>query len=70
METVNRLENLVSDIIDMGDSDDMMLAITEVLTDTEIIPDVGKYYTFIYSSVRKYMKTYLNLLRYNYVVTS
>ena len=49
METVNRLENLVSDIIDMGDPDDMMLAITEVLTDTEIIPDVGKYYTFIYS---------------------
>ena len=49
METVNRLENLVSDIIDMGDSDDMMLAITEVLTVTEIIPDVGKYYTFIYS---------------------
>ena len=46
METVNRLENLVSDIIDMGDSDDMMLAITEVLTDTEIIPDIGKYYTF------------------------
>ena len=36
MESVNRLENLVSDIIDMGDSDDMMLAITEVLTDTEI----------------------------------
>ena len=37
METVNRLENLVSDIIDMGDSDDMMLAITEVLTDTETV---------------------------------
>ena len=49
MKTVNRIENLVSDIIDMGASDDMMLAITEVLTDTEIIPDVGKYYTFIYS---------------------
>ena len=49
MQTVNRLENLVSDIIDMGDPDDMMLAISEVLTDTEIIPDVGKYYTFIYS---------------------
>ena len=48
MKTVNRLENLVSDIIDMGDSDDMMLAITEVLTDTEIVPDVGNYYTFIY----------------------
>ena len=31
-----------SDIIDMGDPDDMMLAISEVLTDTEIIPDVGK----------------------------
>ena len=40
MKTVNRIENLVSDIIDMGASDDMMLAITEVLTDTEIIPDV------------------------------
>ena len=51
METVNRLENLVSDIIDMGDPDDMMLAISEVLTDTEIIPDVGKYYTFIYLSL-------------------
>ena len=41
MEPVNRLENLVSDIIEMGAPDDMMLAITEVLTDTEIIPDVG-----------------------------
>ena len=50
METVNRLENLVSDIIDMGYSDDMMLAITEVLTDTEIVPDVGKYYTFVYNA--------------------
>ena len=49
MEPVNRLENLVSDIIEMGAPDDMMLAITEVLTDTEIIPDVGNYYTFIYS---------------------
>ena len=37
METVNRLENLVSDIIEMGASDDMMLAITEVLTDTETV---------------------------------
>ena len=51
MKTVNRLENLVSDIIDMGTSDDMMLAITEVLTDTEIVPDVGNYYTFIYLSL-------------------
>ena len=26
-----------------------MLAVTEILTDTEVIPDVGRYYTFIYA---------------------
>ena len=65
MQTVNRIENLVSDIIDMGASDDMMLAITEVLSDTEIIPDVGKYYTFIYSPktprIRSVSYTHLTL---------
>ena len=62
METVNRLENLVSDIIDMGDSDDMMLAITEVLTDTEIIPDVGKYYTLSYIHLRHLVLDMTNFL--------
>jgi len=46
---LNRLEHVVSDIIAMEDPDDMMLAVTETLTETELIPDVGKYYTFIYA---------------------
>ena len=46
---LNRLEHVVSDIIAMEDTDDMMLAVTETLTETELIPDVGKYYTFIYA---------------------
>ena len=33
----------------MVDPDDMMLAITEILTETELTPDVGKFYTFIYA---------------------
>jgi len=47
--TLNRLEHVVSDIIAMEDPDDMMLAVTETLTETELIPDIGKYYTFIYA---------------------
>tara|TARA_B100000945_G_C20389467_1_gene601470 strand:+ start:535 stop:915 length:381 start_codon:yes stop_codon:yes gene_type:complete len=47
--TLNRLEHVVSDIIAMQDPDDMMLAVTETLTETELIPDIGKYYTFIYA---------------------
>ena len=46
---LNRLEHVVSDIIAMTDPDDMMLAVTETLTETELIPDIGKYYTFIYA---------------------
>ncbi len=46
---LNRLEHVVSDIIAMEDPDDMMLAVTETLTETEVVPDVGKYYTFIYA---------------------
>ena len=44
---LNRLEHVVSDIIAMTDPDDMMLAVTETLTETELIPEIGKYYTFI-----------------------
>ena len=47
--TINRMEHVVSDIIAMEDPDDMMLAVTETLTETELIPDIGKYYTFIYA---------------------
>ena len=45
----NRLERDVSDIIALYDADDRMLAVTEILTETEVVPDVGKYYTFIYA---------------------
>ena len=40
-------ENRISSMID---PDDMMLEIMEILTETEVIPDVGKYYTFIYQA--------------------
>jgi len=45
----NRLERDVSNIIALDDADDRMLAVTEILTETEVVPDVGKYYTFIYA---------------------
>ena len=45
----NRLERNVSNIIGLDDADDRMLAVTEILTETEVVPDVGRYYTFIYA---------------------
>ena len=48
-DKTNRLERVASDINSMVDPDDMMLAITEILTETELTPDVGKFYTFIYA---------------------
>ena len=39
-----------NDIANMGDADDMMLALMGVLTDTEVAPSVGRYYTFIYKA--------------------
>ena len=45
----NRLERDVSDIIALYDADDRMLAVTKILTETEVVPDVGRYYTFIYA---------------------
>ena len=45
----NRLEYLVTDIIAMPDADDRMLAVTEILTETEIIPEIGRNYTFVYA---------------------
>ena len=45
----NRLERDVSNIIALDNADDRMLAVTEILTETEVVPDVGRYYTFIYA---------------------
>ena len=46
--TENRLEYVVDDIINKSSSDDRMIALIEVLTETEVVPDVGRYYTFVY----------------------
>ena len=47
--TENRLEHVVSDIIPMNDADDRMMAIMETLNDTVVtVPDIGRFYTFIY----------------------
>ena len=47
--TENRLEHVVSDIIAMNDADDRMMAIMETLNDTVVtVPDIGRFYTFIY----------------------
>ncbi len=45
----NRLEYNVDNIINLEDADDRMLAVTEILTETEIIPSIGRFYTFIYA---------------------
>ena len=45
----NRLEYNVDNIINLEDADDRMLAGTEILTETEIIPSIGRFYTFIYA---------------------
>ena len=47
--TENRLEHVVSDIIARNDADDRMMAIMETLNDTVVtVPDIGRFYTFIY----------------------
>ena len=44
----NRLEYVVDDIINKSSADDRMMSLLEVLTETEVVPDVGRYYTFVY----------------------
>ena len=44
----NRMDVLADDIMGLVDPDDMMLAIIEALGVEEILPDIGRYYTFIY----------------------
>ncbi len=44
----NRVENLVDDIIAEGEPDDMFLMLMSILETTELLPQVGRYYTFIY----------------------
>jgi len=46
----NRLDGKVDEIAGLVDEEDMMLALMEVLDEETIIPDVGRYYTFLYKA--------------------
>ena len=44
----SRVSQLKRKIKNIDNSDDILLCIMEVFTNSEFIPDVGKYYTFVY----------------------
>jgi hypothetical protein len=44
----DRVSQLKRKIRNMYNSDDIMLSILEVFTESELIPEVGNYYTFVY----------------------
>ena len=45
-----RTEELQEQIEELSDADDIMMNIMEVFSQTEIIPDAGNYYTFVYNA--------------------
>ena len=45
---MNRITEIKDNLIGGESADDMMLEILEVLTETELVPEPGKYYTFVY----------------------
>ena len=45
---MNRITPILQNLIGTEDPDDLMLDILEVLTDVEVVPDVGGFYTFVY----------------------
>lgn len=52
----NRISPIKDRLQSMSDPEDMMLEIMGALTDIQIIPDVGDYYTFIYNAKTKGME--------------
>ena len=46
-----RTEELQGQIEELDDADDIMMNIMEVFSETEIVPDAGNYYTFVYLSL-------------------
>ena len=46
----NRIEPIMEELKEMSDPEDMMLLIMDTLKDVEVVPDVGQYYTFIYTA--------------------
>ena len=45
-----RTEELQEQIEELNDADDIMMNIMEVFTQTEVVPDAGNYYTFVYNA--------------------
>ena len=45
-----RTEELQGKIEELDDADDIMMNIMEVFTQTEVVPDAGSYYTFVYNA--------------------
>jgi len=43
-----RTEDLIDVCAGLTDADDKMMEVLERLSDVEVVPDVGRYYTFIY----------------------
>ena len=46
---MSRVNEIVKNLVGGEDPDDLMIEILEALPQTEIIPESGSYYTFIYS---------------------
>ena len=46
----NRIEPIMNELKEMSDPEEMMLLIMDTLKDTEVVPDTGQYYTFIYTA--------------------
>ena len=45
-----RTEELQKQIEGLNNADDIMMNIMEVFTQTEVVPDAGNYYTFVYNA--------------------
>jgi hypothetical protein len=45
----NRIRQIHSRLIGNENSDDLMLKVLEVLNETELVPNVGGFYVFVYS---------------------
>ena len=49
-KTSNRIESAKTKIKRLGDPEDMMIEIMNILKETSLIPEVGKFYTFVYNA--------------------
>jgi hypothetical protein len=46
----NRIRPVLDELMGIEDPDDLMLEILEILKTTDLVPSVGKYYTFVYKA--------------------